>query len=223
MKYKMKLLTASGFTRRGVAGLPADTATILNVPLILLMVALVPLCGCQSPHSVPVTPAAAELFQSGKQAVDVVVHDNAMNLLHDLLGAEKNVSKVLIIKHASPAVKQLIKNISAAAGAGVKTLESFAQKDAAPNWEHLGLPPGEKAVRQAISKTKEHELLHTSGKEFEFLLLLTQAEGLSYGAHLARIAAENEPDTGRARQLSVISKELEQLHADVLALLRALR
>ena len=215
--------TVSVFTRHCVAGLQADIAMISKGPRILALLTLALLCGCQSPHSVPVTPAAAEPFQSGKQAVDVVVHDNAMNLLHDLLGDEKNVSKVLIIKHASPAVKQLIKNISATAGADVKTLESFAKKETAPNWERLGLPSGEKAVRQAMSKTKEHELLHTSGKEFEFLLLLTQAEALSYGTHLARIAAENAPDPGRADQLFVIDKELDRLHADTLALLRAHR
>ena len=215
--------TVSVFTRHCVAGLQADIAMISKGPRILALLTFSLLCGCQSPHPVPATPVAVESLPSGKRIIDAVVHDNAMNLLHDLLGDEKNVSKVLIIKHASPAVKQLIKNISETAGVRVKTLESFVQKDAAPNWERLGLPPGEKAVRQAMSKTKEHELLHTSGKEFEFLLLLTQAEGLGYGTHLARIAAENAPDPGRADQLFIISKELDRLQADTLALLRAHR
>ena len=223
MKPKINLPTAAAITRRCVTELPAGMVAILTRTRILALLTPALLCGCQSPHPVPATPVAVESLPSGKRIIDAVVHDNAMNLLHDLLGDEKNVSKVLIIKHASPAVKQLIKNISETAGVRVKTLESFVQKDAAPNWERLGLPPGEKAVRQAMSKTKEHELLHTSGKEFEFLLLLTQAEGLGYGTHLARIAAENAPDPGRADQLFIISKELDRLHADTLALLRAHR
>lgn len=55
---------------------------------------------------------------------------------------------------------------------------------------------------------------------FEFQLLLTQAEALSYGLHLAQVAAENEPQTERAREFSSLSAELEQLYEQVLALLR---
>ena len=219
----MNLPAAAVFTRRCGEELPADIVALSTRTRIFALLTLALLSGCQSPHPVPATPAAVELRPSGKQAVDAVVHDNAINLLHDLLGDEKNVSKVLIIKHASPAVKQLVKNISAAAGAGVKTLESFAPKDAAPNWDHLGLPPAEKAVREALAKTKEHELLQAAGNEFEFLLLLTQAEGLGYGTHLARLAAANEPDSGHARQLADLGEALEHLHKEVLALLRAHR
>jgi hypothetical protein len=196
---------------------------IANLTRLLALLVLFPLCGCQSPGPAPAASTAVEPVQSAKKHVDRAVGDNALSLLHDLLGDEKNVSKILIIKHASPALKQLIKNISQTAGAGVKTLESFTQKDAPPNWDQLGLPPGEKATREALAKTKEHELLHASGQEFEFQLLLTQAEALSYGTHLARIAAENEPDPGHARDLLMISQELNQQHVEVLALLRKSR
>jgi hypothetical protein len=196
---------------------------ISNLPRIIALFVPFLLCGCRLPHSVPATATAVEPVQSSKKRVDRAVCDNALNLLHDLLGDEKNVSKVLIIKRASPAVKELIKKISQTAGSSVKTLESFAPKDAARKWEHLGLPPGERATREAVAKTKEHKLLHSSGKEFEFELLLTQAEGLNYGTHLARIAAENESDPENARKLSVISQELDQLQAEVLALLRTER
>ena len=156
----------------------------------------------------------------GQQLTNFATRANALCLLHDLLNDEKNVSKVLLIKHASPEVKELIKRIASDSGSDLKTLESFSKGGAAPDWDNLGLPPGEIATRKAISKTKEHELLHNSGKEFEFQLLLTQAEGLNYGAHLARIAAENETDDRRATQLRDIGQELADLHREVLTFLR---
>jgi hypothetical protein len=195
---------------------------IANPPRMLVLSALVLLCGCGSPHPAAVTPMEIDPV-TARQPADPMVHDNALNLLHDLLGQEKNVSKILLIKGVSPGVKQLIKNISAAADTSLKTVESFAPTNVPPDWDRLGLPPGEKAARAAMAKTKEHELLHASGQEFEFLLLMTQSEALGYGTELARAAAENEPEPARARELAAISNELNQLHADVLGLLRAHR
>lgn len=184
---------------------------------------LVLLCGCSSTHPAAAKPIDPGTLQSAQKRADPRVYNNSLNLLHDLLGDEKDVSKVLIIKDASPPVVQLIKDISKTAGADFKTLESFVPPNASRDWDRLDLPPGEKAVRAGMSKTKEHDLLHASGKEFEFLLLLTQADALGYGTQLARTAAENEPDPARARPLADMSNQLNQLHADVLGLLRAHR
>lgn len=146
--------------------------------------------------------------------------NNALDLLHDFLSDDKDLSKILIIKHASPELKQLVKKISASAKANVKTLESFQKTGDAPAWGHLGLPPGERATRDAISKAKEHELLHSKDSEFEFQLLLTQAEGLNYGAYLAQVAAETDPNPDHASRLSAMSRELAELRSEVLARLR---
>jgi hypothetical protein len=186
--------------------------------LALLIVLLI--TGCSSTRPAPVEPVDPGTVLSARERADPSIYDNALNLLHDLLGDESDLSKVLIIKDASPPVVQLIKDISKAAGDAQKKLEAFSQTNPPRDWDRLGLPPGEAAVRDGMAKTKEHDLLHASGKEFEFLVLLTQADAMGYGAQLARTAAENAPDPGRAAQLAVISNRLNQLHADVLGLLR---
>jgi hypothetical protein len=82
------------------------------------------------------------------------------------------------------------------------------------------LPLGETATRKAISKTKENVLLHSKDAEFEFQLLLTQAEALNYGAHLAQVAAGNEQDVNRTREFLKLSAQLRELHGQVVEMLR---
>jgi hypothetical protein len=163
------------------------------------------------------------LLKKTNHPVDAAVRDNALNLLCDLLSDEKNLSKLLIIKHASPELKLLVKSISNSAANSLKELETTLGIDPAKRATNLDLPAGETATRQAISKTKEHELLHSSGSELEFELLLTQVEALNYGAHLARVISENESDPGRARLVASVSDQLQQLLAQVTSRLRTIR
>ena len=180
------------------------------------------LCGlaaCQSPphHTTPsqnATPAAP------LNKVDSAVRNNAFALLADLLNDEKNVSKILLIKFESPEVDRLVTEISKTADEGAKLLETFSKTDPTLTKTSLDLPPGEKATRDAIAKTKKDQLLHTKGKEFEFELLLTQVQALNYGAHLASVIATNEPQPDRARQFMNLSAQLKRLYGEVIALLR---
>jgi hypothetical protein len=184
------------------------------------VVVLILVCGCQSLQVSPASASSTKPISSQQITDATTTHNNALDLLHDLLGDEKNLSKVLIIKHASPELKTLVKRISGVSAEGVKTLEMLAKTGGAPQWGRLDLPAGERATREAISKDKEHELLHSSGNEFEFQLLLSQAEGLNYGAHLAKIASVTAANPGHAAKLSVLGRQLEELRADVLSLLR---
>ena len=83
----------------------------------------------------------------------------------------------------------------AAAAAQGKLLDQLTNADPGLNLHAMNLPPGEQAARYAEAKSKEHELLLSSGPHFEFNLLLTQAEALNYGWHLAKVAAENAPES----------------------------
>jgi len=186
----------------------------------LALAAVCVLCGCRSPQPAAVPSANTATPASSSKSVNPAIRNNSIALLHDLLGDEKNVSKVLIIKRESPELNALIKNISTTAGEGAAMLESLAKTDRGLLLSKIGLPPGERATRQAISKTKEHELLFSSGAEFEFQLLLTQAEALAYGAHLAKVAADNEPQPARTQQFTNLSGQLTQLHEQVLTMLR---
>lgn len=173
-------------------------------------------CGCTHfqkpapPKSAP-TPSAEKLQ----------LRNNSVSLLYDLLNDEKNVSKVLIIKSDREELHQLIKTISATAGNGAKRLDELAKGDPSLNLHAIQLPVGEKATRDAIAKTKEHELLFSSGENFEFTLLLTQADALSYGWHLAEIAAENSSRPEQVKEFTLLRGAMEDLYKQVVALMRS--
>jgi len=152
----------------------------------------------------------------------VEVRNNAASLLADLFHEEKNVDKVLIIKHNSKALGELMKAISTTAGDGERKLEELAKGDKTLNLHALELPPGEKATRAAISKTKEHEILFTSGETFELNLLLSQTDALDYASHLAKIAAENSSSPEQQREFHALDVALHNLFHRVVARIRAL-
>ena len=189
------------------------------LPIISFLV-LLAFFGCQSPAPKPPAPPPVEHPQPEKKSPDPVVFNNSLALLYDLLNEEKDLSKLLIIKRNSAELKVLVVNISKTSGAGAKLLKSFEKKGSGLEFKETDLPPGEKAARKAISKTKEHLLLHLKDQEFEFQLLLTQSEALNYGAHLALVALENDPQPDRAAKLSGLARQLADLHEQVLAMLR---
>jgi hypothetical protein len=177
--------------------------------LLLLWVASI-CCGCtQTKH-----------LESGRGLLPadekLETRNNAASLLYDLLGNEKNVSKILIVKSNSESLGRLIKAISEQSADYQKQLDWLASNDVNLNLHVLELPPGEKAARAAVAKTKEHELLFSSGKEFEFNLLLTQAEALSYGGHLAFIAAKNSSQPEEVHNFTMMSQTMNQLRDQVI-------
>jgi len=182
----------------------------VNIKLIAVMVAVAcVLTGCQSPK--PVSPSGSGAAQSTR--------NNCYSLLHQLLNDEKNVSLLRFIKREEDDVKKLVKKIAANSSAGAKLLEEFARHDPPINLDDIRLPSGEVATREAIASTKKKELLGQSGGEFELSLLLTQLQALSYAWHLAKVAAENEPQPDRARALAGVSEDMENLYHEVFVLL----
>jgi hypothetical protein len=187
----------------------------------LSLICLCSLCGCQlfRPKSeAPPDPPATEV--STNKTIDLPTRNNALALLDDLLNDEKNLGKVLLIKHHSEQLGKLVKDISAAAGQGAKMVDSMAKTTPGLDLKQVDLPQGETATRKAISKSKEHMLLHSADAEFELQLLLTQVEALNYGANLAQVAADNESDPERVRQLSALSAQLKDLDENVITALR---
>ena len=186
---------------------------------LFALLAILAFCGCRSPESRPGL-SQDPLDPTGREhPADLKHHirDNAASLLYDLLNDEKNVNKLLIVKRESKALEELIDEISATAAAGAKKLEQLAAADRTLHLDVMELPSGEAATREAIAKTTTSDLLHVKGPDFEFKLLLTQAEALNYGAHLAKVAAANESRPGSARQFSSLSEQLQRLHDRVVA------
>lgn len=167
--------------------------------------------GCRTP---PQPPAAAASLQQQTRV-------NSYSLLHQLLAQQRNVDKLLLIKLESAELKHLIKTIAASSGAGADRLEEFAREDGSLRLDQFSLPPGEVATRDAIASTKKKELLTPFNSNFELDLLLTQFEALSYAWHLGKVAAQNEPDVGRARVLNELSSEMKGLHGQVFSLMRS--
>ena len=175
------------------------------LPFIVLAFQL----GCKAPATGTLT-----LADSTNQPVY-----HARALLFDLLGDEKNVSKLLIIKRERPELKALINEISQRTGKAHKELEEFAKSDRSLNLKDMGLPAAEVLTRKAIAKTRAKELLTESGKDFELHLLLAQNEALTYGGHLATIAANSDTVTNRHQMLQQLSTDILQLQRKTVEML----
>jgi len=185
---------------------------------ILPMFLVFLLCGCQSIQSTNGNAHAANVPEANN--ANLLIRNNALALLNDLMNDEKNLSKVLIVKHNSDELGKLVKTISETAGNAAKLLEEYSKSDGGIDFKRLDLPPGEAATRKLIAKTKEHELLSSKDAEFEFQLLLTQVEALNYGAHLAMVIADSEKDPSRTREFLRLGSELRDLRERVEAMLR---
>ena len=81
------------------------------------------------------------------------------------------------------------------------------------------LKVAEVATRKAIASTKTKELLESSGDAFERALLPTQIQALNYAAHLASVAASNDPDPTRSAWSKALSREMKGLYSQCVELL----
>ena len=185
------------------------------LPLLLFF-----LCGCTSLHETSSrTPAPQSDALGSRNSPLQSSHGYA--LLFDLLGDEKNVSKLLIIKRERAELRDLIRDIAQRCGTAHEELERFAKSDSGLNLKTNGLPAVEIGTRDAIGKTKAKQLLTESGKEFELRLLISQHEALTYGSHLAATIAKAETNAQRAQFLRRLSSDLEVLENRVTSMLLA--
>src|ERR1700743_3450017 len=190
--------------------------------ILLCGVATAMMCGCanvQQPESTTASTAVPAATSSEMRKLET--RNNAVSLLYDLTQDEKNLSKILIIKGGSKEFDDLIKAIAQTTGDSGKRLEELAAADPQMKLHALQLPAGEKATRAAIAKTKKHELRFSSGKNFQFNLLLTQVDALSYGWHLAKIAGDNSSRPEEVRAFMEISGALANLYQQDVDMLKA--
>src|ERR1044071_8495022 len=115
---------------------------LLKFPLLFLLCSL---CACQSFKHRNTNSATAEAGTYGKQSHDLRTRNNSLALLNDLLNDEKNLSKILIVKSASPGLKQLVKNISETAGKGADLLKTLMKENPDLHLPGNGLPPDRKS------------------------------------------------------------------------------
>jgi hypothetical protein len=141
-------------------------------------------------------------------------------LLHELLGQERKVSMLLVIKGEREALERVIDEIAAVSDAAYERLEELAEADPGLNLTDTGLPQEERRTRELIAATRQEQLLEASGRELELQLLLAQNEALVYASHLADALSRSEPDPERLAFVRALWKDLARLQQDVLALIR---
>lgn len=141
-------------------------------------------------------------------------------LLYEILGQERQVSRLLQIKGEREALETVIDAIAATCGKAYERLEALAKADPGLDLADTGLPSEEVRTRKAIAATRQGQLLAASGRELELQLLLTQNEALTYIAHLADTLSRSEPDPARLAFVRELWKDVTRLQEDVLALVR---
>jgi hypothetical protein len=182
----------------------------MRLAIFLLLLA----SGCASTATKP--PAPAEVTAQDQQ---FGIRNQGYSLLYSLLSDEKDLSKLLLVKKEAADLGALLKDISRVSRDAAKQLEAFEKADSHLHLKMTGLPVAEQQTRDLISKTKAKELISKAGDKFEIRVLLSQAEALSYGAHLAAVIIPNEQDPARKKFLSNISEQYQQLHQRLIDLI----
>jgi len=141
------------------------------------------------------------------------------SLLYDLARKLKDVNKLLLVKKEQADVKDVIEEIARLMSDAERQLKEFANDDPALNLKIQSLPRAEQKTRASIESARAKQLLLSSGQQFELRLLLSQAEGLTYGTHLARVLLQQEKDIRRKMFLEEFSRQGERLNDTVIHLL----
>jgi hypothetical protein len=181
-----------------------------------LIFAVIFLSACAGTATKP--PAPAEVTAQDQR---YAVRNQGYSLLYQLVSDEQNVSKLLIVKKENADLGALIKDIARVSGEATKELERFSKADSHLHLKMPGLPVVEQQTRDLIAKTKAKELVSKTGEKFEVRLVLTQAEALTYGAHLAVAIIGNETDPARRQFLSKVSEDYQELHQRIIDLIHA--
>jgi hypothetical protein len=141
-------------------------------------------------------------------------------LLYEILGQERQVAQLLLIKVERNSLETVIQAIARTCDEAFERLETLAESDPGLDLVDTGLPIEEVRTRQAIAATRRDQLLAASGRELELQLLLSQNEALTYMAHLADTQSRSESDPTRLAFVRELWKSTTLLQEDVLAQLR---
>ncbi len=141
-------------------------------------------------------------------------------LLHEILGQEKQVSKLLLIKTERKPLETVIQAIAETCDTAYDRLEDLAAEKPRLDLSDTGLPADEVLTRRAIAGTRRDQLLAASGREFELQLLWSQNEALTYASHLADTLARSETEPARLAFVRALWKDLVRRDEEVQALLR---
>jgi hypothetical protein len=141
-------------------------------------------------------------------------------LLHELLGNEKDVAKLLVIKQAPKPLEQTIDAISDLAREAYARLDELADAAPAVDLTDTGLPADERRARDAIAAMRRDQLLAASGRDLEIEMLLSQNEALVYAIGLTDTLSRSESNGERLAFVRALHEDVTRLQREVLGLLR---
>jgi hypothetical protein len=140
-------------------------------------------------------------------------------LMYEFVSTQKASDKLLLIKRESDEVEAMINEISAVARDIEAQLKRIADAEPRIRLEAPVLPLMERKQRESARAERLKDFLGKSGKEFERLLLLTQAGSLTAERHIARAMREAETDPERKAFWEQTARRFDELYAKLVRLL----
>jgi len=139
-------------------------------------------------------------------------------LLSDLLGDERRVDGILLVKAPPAEVRRLIKDIAAFTGRSQDELEERSELPPRVALDRPAqLPRIEAATREAIDGEIQKDLLF--GDHFRVRLLISQAQALQYGRFLCQELGKADPNDERSEWLGEVAEGFEDRYERVVAAL----
>jgi hypothetical protein len=183
----------------------------MRIHILCACLCFTALFGCTSSNTLPTPPTG-----SGG-----MIHEcnEGYSLLYKLMADESDVGKIFFLKSASDPVKSLVKEIGAAAQEAKKQMDTFPTAANQIEFNVADLPYMEQRGRDLQAKEDEHDLLFSSGKEFELRLVFTQAQAMDYAKQLCNALAEKETDPTRKAFLNSLAKQCNDFHDRLMKLL----
>jgi hypothetical protein len=142
-------------------------------------------------------------------------------ILFKLMSDESDVGKIFWFKHADDSVTTLVKAIGERCQAARKEMDGFPTSDKHIDLNITNLPEIEQKCRELESKEKEHELLGSSGKDFELSLVFSQAEAMSYAKNLCLAIEKADDNPVRRKFLVDLAAQCGDFHERCMKLLSA--
>lgn len=178
---------------------------------IILLIASLPLRACQT------APPYAAAPPEHEEGIEL---NHGYALLYSTIVSETDLAQVLMIKNPRTEVAALLKDITEFAKDARDSLAAAAADDPALGFATHGLPHAEARTRDLITQTTSRRVMMTGGRQFEYTILLTQHEALTYIIHLAEALREMDENEDRRAYLAELRTDAMILHQRVDALLR---
>jgi hypothetical protein len=172
--------------------------------------------GCALNHPSMASPEASSNSDTAYQT-----RNHGYSILYKLMSDESNVAMLFWLKHADDSITILVKAVGERCQAAKKEMDEFPRSDKRIVFNVTGLPEVEQKCRDLEADEKRHELLSSSGKEFELSLIFSQAEAMSYANNLCLAIEKAEDNPLRKKFLVDLAAQCGDFHERFMKLLMA--